>query len=246
MSSNSGMMHKRLSSLLDVLAGEAYGLSLSEIARRTALPVTTAHRHLHWLADEQLVQMTSDGRWTLGLKLFELGMQVPARTMLRKVAMPEMRALLAVSSRRVLLAVPYGDSILFVEECSPMEAGSESRLGLSAPMHLSAAGKLFLADMNPTALRSYVQRTALAGGTEHSLKSMDGLLVRIGRIREFGWAIERGEWQEGVVCVAAPLVLRQRLVGALALEASMRSDIAHKDIEELIASARRISLALEG
>lgn len=172
---------------------------------------------------------------------------------LRKIALPEMRALREQTQLRVLLSVPHNDKMLIIEDLLPANLSElDSRLGEGAPLHLVASGKLFLSTYDPTELRAYATRTQLSSSTPNSLKGIDDLLVRIGRIREFGWAVGREEWRPGILCIAAPIYQRKVMIASLAIETmapegkpeSSPRDIAPAYIEALRNTAKRISEVL--
>lgn len=250
---NTVQVLERISLVIDFLAAQEEPLSLSVIAEKTALPLTTVHRLLHSLLKAGLVVQPHRGRWALSLRFFELGQRVHDRLGLRKIALPEMRALREQTQLRVLLSVPHNDKMLIIEDLLPANLSElDSRLGEGAPLHLVASGKLFLSTYDPTELRAYATRTQLSSSTPNSLKGIDDLLVRIGRIREFGWAVGREEWRPGILCIAAPIYQRKVMIASLAIETmapegkpeSSPRDIAPAYIEALRNTAKRISEVL--
>ena len=76
---NTVQVLERISLVIDFLAAQEEPLSLSVIAEKTALPLTTVHRLLHSLLKAGLVVQPHRGRWALSLRFFEFGQRVHDR-----------------------------------------------------------------------------------------------------------------------------------------------------------------------
>jgi DNA-binding IclR family transcriptional regulator len=76
-------------------------------------------------------------------------------------------------------------------------------IGARAPLHVTAAGKLFLLEEGFARLRDYAKRTGLAAHTRNTLTSLPQLERELERIQRQGWATDNEEAELGVRCVAA-------------------------------------------
>jgi DNA-binding IclR family transcriptional regulator len=76
-------------------------------------------------------------------------------------------------------------------------------IGARAPLHVTAAGKLFLLDDGFARLRDYANRTGLAPQTRNTMGSVQLLERDLERIQRQGWATDNEEAELGVRCVAA-------------------------------------------
>ncbi len=81
--------------VLGTFGRERPGQSLTQISRRTGLPLSTTHRIVSELAAWGALERTSDGNWHIGLRLWELGTSSPRGQLLREVALPYMQDLYA-------------------------------------------------------------------------------------------------------------------------------------------------------
>ena len=79
-------------------------------------------------------------------------------------------------------------------------------IGARAPLHVTAAGKLFLLEEGFARLRDYAKRTGLAAHTKNTLSSLPLLERELERIQRQGWATDNEEAELGVRCVAAGVV----------------------------------------
>ena len=82
--------------VLDVLGAfgtEARQLTLSAIARRSGLALSTAHRVVAELVAWGALERGDDGLYRIGLRLYEVGALAPRGVALRDAAMPFMEDL---------------------------------------------------------------------------------------------------------------------------------------------------------
>ncbi|MER5884498.1 IclR family transcriptional regulator [Streptomyces sp. NPDC001941] len=136
-------------------------LGLADLARRAALPRSTALRMARHLVAAGALERLGDGRYVIGLGLLEIATLAPRGHGLRAVAMPHLEDLFHVMRRHVLLAVRDGGEALLVERLSAPEAGPvRYRVGGRMPLHASGAGLVLLAFAPPAE-----QDRALAGFT---------------------------------------------------------------------------------
>jgi DNA-binding IclR family transcriptional regulator len=195
----------RMMKLLDVLAGHPEPLGLKQVAQYTGLHPSTAHRILSAMAADRLVDRIEPGSYRLGMRLLELGNLVKSRINVREMALPVMRELHAQTGETVNLSVRHDDEIVYVERTSSGRSAMRvvHVIGARAPLHITAAGKLFLLEEGFARLREYAKRTGLAAHTRNTLTSLPALERELERIQRQGWATDAEEAEIGVRCVAA-------------------------------------------
>jgi DNA-binding IclR family transcriptional regulator len=197
----------RLMKLLDVLAEHPEPLALKQIAQATGLHPSTAHRILAAMTADRLVDRIEPGSYRLGMRLLELGTLVRSRISVRELALPIMREVHAQTGETVNLSVRQDDEIVYVERTSSGRSAMRivHVIGARAPLHVTAAGKLFLLEDGPARLREYARRTGLAPHSKNSLATLALLEKDLERTQRQGWAIDNEEVEAGVRCVAAPV-----------------------------------------
>jgi len=196
---------ERMMKLLDTLEQHPEPLGLKQIAQYTGLHPSTAHRILAAMAADRLVDRVEPGSYRLGMRLLELGTLVRSRISVRELALPMMRELHAQTGETVNLSVRHDDEIVYVERTSSGRSAMRivHMIGARAPLHVTAAGKLFLLEEGFGKLRDYAKRTGLAPHTRNSLSGMAALERELERIQRQGWATDNEEYEIGVRCVAA-------------------------------------------
>ena len=237
----------RMMSLLDVLATRPGSVSLKDLAHATSLHPSTAHRILNDMVVGRFVDRGEQaGSYRLGMRLLELGNLVKARLSVREAAIEPMRELHRRTGQTVNLSVRQGDEIVYIERSYSERSGMQvvRAIGGRAALHLTSSGKLFLAYDDPRVVRSYATRTGLAGHTRNSITDPARLERELAQVRARGFARDNEELEPGVRCIAASIRDDSgMIVAGLSLSApSERMQDAW--IEDLLATASRISASL--
>lgn len=196
---------ERMMRLLDVLAQHPEPLGLKQISQYTRLHPSTAHRILAAMSADRLVDRVEPGSYRLGMRLLELGNLVKSRISVRELALPVMRELHAQTGETVNLSIRHDDEIVYVERTSSGRSAMRvvHVIGTRAPLHVTAAGKLFLLEEGFARLRDYAKRTGLAAYTKNTITSLPILERDLERTQRQGWATDNEEAEDGVRCVAA-------------------------------------------
>ncbi len=196
---------ERMMKLLDVLAQHPEPLGLKQISQYAGLHPSTAHRILSAMAADRVVDRVDPSAYRLGIRLLELGNLVKSRISVRELALPVMRELHAQTGETVNLSVRHDDEIVYVERSSSGRSAMRvvHVIGARAPLHVTAAGKLFLLEDGFERLRDYAKRTGLSAYTKNTQTSVALLERDLERVQHQGWATDNEEAELGVRCVAA-------------------------------------------
>lgn len=194
---------------LGVLRGIAEAdedLGVSEIANRTGLSVSTAHRLVQALRAAGLVaQDERSERYHLGPGSVALGRRAEARLGFDRL-LPHLRDLGGRTGESISLGTRVGTEmlvVLHVDSAHPLRFDQPP--GLRVPIHASAIGKVLLAFAADPAdeIRALGPLSAVTAAT---LTDPVALLEDVMRTRRRGWALNDGERDVGVRTVAAPLL----------------------------------------
>ena len=196
-----------MATLLDVLSHHTDPVPLKQIAIDSGLHPSTAHRILSAMVASGLVERADPGSYRLGIRLLELGNIVRARIGVRESALPLMRELHALIGESVNLGMRQGDEIVYVERTSSGRSSVRvvHLVGARAPLHVTAVGKLYLAEESAQAVRDYARRTGLPGFTPTSLVTLPAIERELARVLREGVAYDNEEIEQGLRCIAAPI-----------------------------------------
>jgi len=191
--------------VLHLLAAERRGLSVTELARRLAMPRTTAFRVLKTLCAEGMIERRNGG-YRSGTGLLRLGLEALRALELRTLAAPILRKLARTTGETAHLAVRESSQMLILEVCdSPNPLRVASRPGSLVSIHCAATGKAMLATLPADELQELLAGLELAPRTPNTITSVPGLEKEIEAIRPRGYAVDNEEYHDGVRCLAAPV-----------------------------------------
>jgi|SRR4051794_11277990 len=179
-------------------------LSLSEIARRSGLSLTTAHRVVAELTGWGALHRQAGGQYVIGSRIWDLGLLAPVQTGLRETASPFLHDLYAATLATVHLAVRDGLEVLYLDRLAGhASVPVVSQVGSRLPMHATGVGKVLLAHAPEPVLRAALAR--LNRITPHTI-TQPGLLNRqLDRVRRDGFAQTSEEMSLGACSVAVPI-----------------------------------------
>jgi DNA-binding IclR family transcriptional regulator len=190
-------------------------LSLAEIARRSGLAKSTAHRVLAMLAETGAVE-PAEGGFRLGLKMFSLG-ALPPEAGLREAAMLHLEGLHRVTNQTLHLAVLRDDDVVYLEKLlSRQRVDTPAAIGDRMPATCTGVGKALLAFSGEQATASVLARP-LHRRTGKSVTSPGELRRELAAIRARGYATDHEESAAGLACVAVPVLVDDRAVAAISV-----------------------------
>lgn len=192
--------------LLDVLAGESRPLTLSELAKRTALPKTTAFRYLYTLRASGMVIGAEDSEaYAISPRLASIARPAAAIETLKQLAMPEMQRLQARFNETVNLGIADGNDVVYVAMVGTTRSlRMEATMGARDPIHSTSLGKAMLA-LRPPAERLAGLPSRLARRTPRTLTGRAALALDLEQVAGRGFALDLEENELGAHCVAAAI-----------------------------------------
>jgi IclR family KDG regulon transcriptional repressor len=182
-------------------------LGVSELARRLGIPKSSAHRIVHTLAKEGLLERVEEtGAYRLSVTMQILGASAQATSGLHGAATAALDELRGLTRETVHLSVLDGLEVVYVERReSPGAVRMFGRIGNRGLAHSTASGKVLLAFLPPDELGRRLAGVRLARRTPYTITSKDRLRAELLRIRAQGWAENINEAHIGFASVAAPI-----------------------------------------
>jgi DNA-binding IclR family transcriptional regulator len=212
----------RAMALVGILSRAPGPVGLTRLAGEAELHTASAHRILGSLMAHGLVEKTGAGEYDLGVRWLEVGNRLRARLNIRQVAMPFMQRLAELTGETVNLIVRRGDEAVYIERVTGGQTLIQvvQVVGAHAPLHVTAVGKIFLAEDSASGVMGYAERTGLPAYTTNTLTSLDRLQAQLATIRAEQLAHDREEAEMGVACIGAPIRDAEgKLVAGLSISA---------------------------
>lgn len=226
--------------------------ALAEIAECIELNTSTTFRLLSTLTYYRYLKRNEKtGQYQLGLACLELAMGYASSDNLREVALPELEALRDETKETVHLVVIDRMQVVYIEKIPGLHAIGlmSSGVGRRAHAYCTGVGKALLAYQSEEQVREYYRQKGFISFTPHTITDINLLLQQLEQVRHQGYALDNGEHEDEVRCVAAPIFNREgKAVAAISISGpALRMDpIAdnHKLIERIVETATKISSQL--
>jgi len=202
---------ERASRILRALPVDGEPITVPQLARAAALPLSTTHRLVAELSRLGAIDRTPDGGVAMGLALWELGERSGVLRVLREAALPELVELYDHTGENVHLGVLTGSEVLYIAKATGKRAiRTLSEVGMRHPLHATGVGRAILLGRPADELESYLA-SGLEAETRHTITDAGKLRAVIAREAAQGWALTREEMTLGNVSIAMPLRARAGL-----------------------------------
>jgi DNA-binding IclR family transcriptional regulator len=195
----------RALALLAAFDARNRALTLGQLARRSGIPTSSALRLAGRLVAWGALERDAEGRFSVGLRLWEVASLAPRGQGLKQVALPFMGDLEEVTRQHVLLAVREGGEALLVERLSAHQAIPVLyRVGGRLPLHSTGVGLVLLAYADPEFQEDMLAQP-LVHLPENVPVSSAALRRTLAEIRRDGMTVFRRRSPQPLISVAAPV-----------------------------------------
>lgn len=192
--------------VLEVLGDAEHEQSIPELCDKLNLTKSNVNKLLVTLEKFGYVDNNKyTGNFRLGVKTFQISQAYINKLSLPEIAMPILKSLKDAVNESVYISVMSKENVVYlsvVETDAPVRV--MPRIGNVGPAYATATGKVQLAFMDDRDVESLYKEPFFLY-TEHTLKSIDGLMKELEVIRKQGYAFDNEEYEAGVCCVATPV-----------------------------------------
>lgn len=232
--------------LLETIAEAGGEATLTELATRTGLNISTCHHLLATLIQRGFAAKVA------GRRLYALGSRIIAlshaclQVDLPRRAQPYLEAINRATGETVHLAGLQGDNVmtLAVREARHAIRVDTGKIGKVEAPHATSVGKAMMAWLPEDEIRRILGQN-LKRFTDKTITDMPTLLESLRHVRRNGYAIDREEFLPGVICVGA--AIRDQagtVIGAISASTpAMRATDEHINLmrDEISAATRALS-----
>lgn len=192
--------------LLDILSKAKSPLSLAELSERSGWPKSTIYGLLSSMRESSVVEQQPNGRYFLGVHLFEYGCAVSGCWSISELARPFLQQLASKTGESVFLSILNRNEAITIDQVQS-RAGLRvvSEVGTRLPLHCTSQGKVFLAAMPESEAMRILKLSPLSPFTPHTLVTWQDLAKDLDAARHQGYAVEDGEYKIGLGSVSAPI-----------------------------------------
>lgn len=196
--------------LLDTLAEQNSGLTLTELCELVDLHASTAYRLLATLLEHGYVRQDKRSKaYRLGFRLLRVGQAANEQLDLRDEVIGDLKALARDVQELANLVIPNGAQATYIAQANGREGRSGvqmfTQLGANVPLCCTAVGKCILAYLPEDERKQILKEENIKEYTPHTITSVLQMQDELEQVRCNGWAVDDEERELGVRCVASPV-----------------------------------------
>ena len=193
-------------SILQAL-GEQKEIGVSELSQRLMMSKATTYRFLQTMKTlGYVVQENEADKYSLTLKLFELGSKSLEYVDLVSLADKEMRLISEQTNEALHLGAFDQDAIIYIHKIdSNYSLRMQSKIGRRNPLYSTAIGKVLLASREEEFVRETLSRVEFIKHTDKTLENTEQLLSELKQVKAQHYAEDNQEQEPGLRCIAAPI-----------------------------------------
>ena len=237
---------ERAFDLLEYLAQSSGWVGVSELSEATGQPVGTVHRLLATLvARNYAVRDSRTRRYAAGPALRRLAVTDLQEPDWAAIATPHLRELVEISGETANLAILEGNRAVYMAQAqSTRMVRMFTELGNRVLLHCTGCGKVLLAHQPDSVIATIIAESGLARYTDTTITDPGQFQQELEMIRRQGYAIDNGEQEEGVRCLAVPVFNSEGKVVAAISVSGPGSRLDSRSIPSLLPQIKRISAVI--
>jgi len=229
--------------VFEAFAESRQPLTLSELARRIDMPVSSSHALLRTLQNLGYVYVLEQRKWVYPTKrLLQIAQAIAIHDPLLETLAPMLAQLRDALGETVILGKRQGQTVVYLEVIEGTHTVRyAARPGDTKPLHSSAIGKAMLGELSDERLEALLKRLSLPAVTANTITDSATLLAEINAARARGWYLTRGENVDEVMAIAIGREVCGEVVGlAIAGPAGRMSRELERYAQALRAHADRL------
>ncbi|MBR1121172.1 IclR family transcriptional regulator [Bradyrhizobium lablabi] len=237
----------RAFAILEEIARHREGIGLAELSKLVGLHNSTTFHLAKTMVSLGYIRQEKDSkRYRVGRPLFALAASALDEIEMVNLATPILEDLSRETGESGHFAVRMGDAVIVIARTSGSGAFQlTDRVGVVRPAHCTALGKIILASLRPDQLKRFLERVELKPSTKKSITDPNALLREIAEVRRNAIAIDDGEFNPEVRCVAVPVYnFTGDVIGAMGISGPiwrMTDQVLQSRAKSVQAAANRLS-----
>lgn len=181
-------------------------IGITELSDVIDRPQSVVHNHLATLRELEYV-VKEESKYKLSLKFLQRGEIVRHRFPLYTEGKSAIDKLATETNELITLLVEeHGHGVYLDVNQDETDIDYPAISGTRIRMHCASAGKAIMAHMSEEEVESIIDRHGLPAQTDKTITTREELYEELETIRERGFAVNRGEFREGLRSIAAPIL----------------------------------------
>lgn len=206
----------RLLGILGAFEGSSFPLTISDISKKTSIPLSTTYRIVGDLEKWGALTKNPDGTFQVGVRIWELG-QLAGISQREHVVRPFLQDLFELVHENVHLAIRQGATALYVDKIyGSKKMPTATRVGSKIPMHATAVGRVLLAAEPEWFIGAYLDKK-LAAPTQKTILDRESLVVELRMVARQGYSITVEQLRMGASSIAVPITIGGETIASVGI-----------------------------
>ena len=209
--------------MLDIIADAEQSLRFNNILALSPFPKATTYRLLQTMTSQAMLSYDAESqKYSLGMRLVRLAHHAWKQASLGPIASPYLNQLASEVGETVHLAQIENGQVLFIDKRHTSQRFETlAQVGRIAPAHCTGVGKVMLAYMPPERQDYALQRQTYIKFTNTTITNKEALLDELATIKREGVAYDKEEHENGIISIAAPILMSSgQVMGAISIATS--------------------------
>lgn len=231
--------------LLECIEQSKNPLSLQDIWLELQWNKATIYRMLNTFQNRGYIQRDPAAKtYRLGMKILSLYNSFIRDFDIQQIIKPYLQTIVEKTNEEAHIAIVIDKSIVFIDRMkSPKMISTNSEIGLSMPLHATALGKAYLAYLDLDKITEKLD-LPLQQFTPHTLTELEDLLAELREIKRRGFALDNGEYEEDMRCVAAPIFRTSNIPFAMIGISGLHTHLSQETCREFGELIKQLSLEI--
>jgi len=194
--------------IIKLVSRKKEGMGVTELASILELNKSSIFKLLSTLVSHGFIEQDSETkRYKLGYIYLELSSILLESIDLRHQAKPYLKELEEITNEVIHLVVYDQGEVVYIEKLEGTETlRTHSKVGKRAPLHCTSVGKVILAYLPKQKVLNILDKKDLEPHTDKTITDKDNFLQELEKVRKQGYGVEIEENEEGISCIAAPII----------------------------------------
>lgn len=221
--------------IIELMAQEGRPMGVTEISKKLNINKSTVHATLNTLISRgYFEQGIEGGKYKLGIAFTFIANASLNGLDFRNIAKPIIKRLSKQVNETVHMVIMRQGNVVYIEKQESIQSMRiHTEIGKSQPAHCTGVGKAMLAMMDAEERKKIIKEHGLPKYTDNTIIDEEILNQHLENIRKKGYAIDDEENEEGLRCVAAPIMDHSGKVIASISIAGPTTRITLNSLEEM-------------
>lgn len=223
---------ERVLNILELLAANPSGLSMSDIAKNIDSPKTTIAPILHTMASRNFIAFHKNTNlYTIGIETYLSGLTYYGEKSVMQFIKTEMEYAVNETNEICQFGIRSEDSVLYIAKVDSKEAiRLSSRVGKRFPLYCTAIGKALLYQAPFEKVRS-LYPNGLQPLTEYTITDFHRLFQELEELNANKFAYEKRETNTNICCYATPICCNQKTIASVSISVPTYRDTPEKAVQ---------------